>query len=238
MAIIYGLPDSEKQLLDMYPKSVKKIEDIDKVHQELKEELESHPDKGLVSKIQKWSKQRQVNRFEKNKDDPFHAGAGGEIEALEKLSKLSDDYHIFCGINAILPYFVRYNGHKNLRTAQLDFVVISKKGIILIEVKNWSNQYYNQHKDLSPHEQVDRAGRVLWIAIKSRWGGWFRSPKPPRITSVLLSIQGNMRYDPNYRFVSVSDLNKINYFIENKREELTEKDVKKLIKMLKDHVTK
>ena len=237
MAIIYGRADSEKQLLDKYPSRVKSIEDIDKVHQELKEDLKAEGN-GFFAGIKKWNKKRQINKFEKNKDDPFHAGADGEIQVLAKLSKLSDDYHVLCGIKASLPYYTTYRGQKNLRTAQLDFIVISKKGIILIEVKNWSNQYYNQHRNLSPHEQVDRAARVLWIAIKSRWGwGWWNT-QAPRVTSVLLSIRGNIKYDPHYKFVLVSDLNKINNFIENQREKLSDKEVKKLIKMLKGHVTK
>lgn len=116
--------------------------------------------------------------------------------------------------------------------------MLSKKGIILIEVKNWSDKFYRDTNKMSPHEQTDRAARVLWIAIKSRWGSWWRDTKPPRVTSVLLSIQGNMRYDPKYKFVNVCDLNMINRFIQNRREELSDKDVEKLIKMLKDHVTK
>ena len=234
MAIVYGKPDSEKQLLDLYPKHVKKIEDIETVHQKLKNELNAGGD-GFFAGVRKWIKKRKINKFEKNKNNPFHEGAKGEILTLKKLSQLSDAYHVLCGIRAILPQYVTYNERKDLRTAQIDFIVVSKKGIILIEVKNWSNQYYSQHKGISPHEQVDRAGRVLWIVIKSRWG-WFKR-NYPRVTSVLLSIQRNMRYDPNYKFVLVSDLDKINYFIENRNVELSQKEVKKIVKILKKHVT-
>ena len=232
MAIIYGRADSEKQLLSKYPKQVQKIEDIPKVHQEMKNELKVE-EKGLVAKIIRWNKKRQVNKFEKNKDNPFHAGARGELEVLEKLSQLSDDYHVLCGVNIGLPYYVTYNGKKNLGSAQIDFVVVSNKGVILIEVKNWSTEYYKQNKNLSPHEQVDRAGRVLWIALKS-----WRSPKNPSVGSVLLSVQGNMKYDPKYKFVFVTDLEKINYFIENRKEEFSDKNVKRIVDRLKNHVTK
>jgi hypothetical protein len=103
---------------------------------------------------------------------------------------------------------------------------------VLIEVKNWSSNFYTQNKKLSPHEQVDRAGRVLWIALQS-----WQSPTSPRVKSILLSIQGNMKYDPQYKFVSVSDLNKINSFIENRQEEFSDKEVKRLVDRLKDYVT-
>ena len=46
-----------------------------------------------------------------------------------------------------------------------------------------------------------------------------------------------MRYDPNYKFVNVTNLDRINYFIENRREELSDEDVQKLVKMLKNHVS-
>ena len=232
VAIIYGRAESEKELLKKYPKRVQKIEDIERVHQEMKEELKVK-EKGFFGGIKQWNKQRQVNKFEKNKNNPFHAGAKGELSVIDKLSELSDDYHVLCGLNIGLPYYVTYNGQKNLRSAQMDFVVVSRKGVILIEVKNWSTQYYNQHSELSPHEQVDRAGRVLWLALKS-----WRSPKSPRVTSVLLSIQDNMKYDPRYKFVSVSNLDKINNFIENRKEEFSDKDVKRIVDRLKGHVTR
>ena len=232
MALIYGRAESEKELLDLYPKKVKKIEDIDRVHQELKDELKGDH-KGFFGSVKKWNKQRQVNKFEKNKDDPFHAGASGEISVLKRLSELSDDYHIMCGLNFELPKYVTYNGRKNLKSAQMDFVVVSNRGVILIEVKNWSTQYYTQNNNLNPHEQVDRAGRVLWIALKS-----WRSPKNPPVTSVLLSIRENMNYNPNYKFVSVTDLNKINSFIEDRKEQFSDKEVQRIVDRLKNHVTK
>ena len=324
MAIIYGHAAAEKDLLSIAPESVQKIEDVETIHQELKEKLsktkkdffDKVPDKIVeeekilekikgdekatqqkfdekikileskkaqggfstisssikISLVKNISKRREINKIKKlekkqqeqlsewkeNPEQIFNKeqkdkikevttfaeleksneikGAKGEVRALKKLSELSDDYHILCGIRAELPHYVTYNGRKNLRSAQLDFVVISKKGIILIEVKNWSDKFYRETNKIRPHEQVDRAGRVLWIVIKTRWG-WLKT-QTPRVTSVLLSIQGNMRYDPSYKFVNVSDLDRINYFIENRKEELSDKDVEKLVNMLKDHVTK
>ena len=231
MAIIYGRAESEKELLKNYPDEVERIEDIPKMYEHFKDKLKEE-DKGFFAGIRKWNKQRQVNKFENNKDNPFHAGAKGELQVLEKLSQLSDDYHVLCGLNIGLSNYVTYNGKKNLRSAQMDFVVISKKGVILIEVKNWSTEYLRNHDKLSPHEQVDRSGLVLWIALKSWW-----SPKNPRVTKVLLSIRKNMKYDPRYKFVLISDLNKINYFVENRKEEFSDKDVERIVDRLKGYVT-
>ncbi len=231
MAIIYGRAASEKELIKLYPKSVQSVDDIDRVHQDLKDELKT-PEKGFFGKIKTWNKKQQLHKFEKNKDDPFHAGASGELQVLQKLSELSDDFHVLCGLNLYLPFYVTYNGKKNLRSAQIDFVVVSTRGVVLIEVKNWSNKYYNLNKNLSPHEQVDRASRILWISLKS-----WRSPKNPSVKPVVVSIKGNIPYDPNFKFVLASDLDRINTVLQNRKEEFSENEVGRIVDRLKDHVT-
>ena len=177
----------------------------------------------------------EIKHFDRVRKDPMLAGAKGEKLVLKKLSELSDDYHVFCGVRAELPYTVRYDGKKNLRKAQLDFIVISKKGAVLIEVKNWSDKYVNSQSPWRAHEQVDKAGKVLWIVIKSRWS-WWRGKNPP-VKNVLLSIQGNLRYNPNYKFVSVCNLDSINDFIKNRKDELSDRGVRKLIGLFKDEVS-
>jgi hypothetical protein len=236
MAIIYGYTDTEKRLLDKLPNEVQSIDDIDKVHREFKEEFDSIEDKGIRNKFSRWNKKRQINKIENNKNSSLHAGVKGELRVLNTLSKLDDAYHIFCGVNMELPHYITYNGKKNLKSAQMDFVVVSKRGIILIEVKNWTDTYVFKNREnggLEPHEQVERAGRVLWICLKD----WF-APKNPSVTSVLLTIQGNMQYNPAYKFVAVKDLITINPWIQKRKEEFSDKEVERIINRLKGHVTK
>ncbi|MCE2507246.1 MAG: NERD domain-containing protein [Nitrosopumilaceae archaeon] len=230
MAIIYGRADSEKQLLDLYPKRVKEIDDIDKVEVEMQEELLAEA-KGLVAKFRRWRLKKQYKKFEQKRDDPFHAGAKGENQVIDKLSRLDDEYHVLCGVRLGLSHYISYNGKKNLKSAQIDFVVVSKKGVYAIEVKNWSDKYLERQNYFSPHEQAGRAGRLLWHVLKS-WR------KTPRVTSVVLSIKGNIKYDPKYKVVFVSNINNINKFLENREDVLSDKEVEKIVKKLKDHVTK
>jgi len=234
VAIIYGISEATKNFLKKMPKEVKSLEDIEKIHQKLTEEYDELENKGLISKFNRWNKKRQIKKIEENTDSIEHKGARGEVLALEKLSELSDNYHVFCGVNKHLKNYVTYRRKRNLRSAQMDFVVVSKKGVSVIEVKNWSSHYYKNYYGLPPHEQVDRAGRVLWITLKSSWF----SPKNPPVTSVLLSIQGNINYDENYGFVKVKDLNNINYFLQNKEEQFSEKEVNRLIGRIKGDITK
>lgn len=233
MAIIYGISEATKEFLKKLPKEVKSLDDVDKVHEEMKEEFDSVEDKGLKNKFSRWRKKRQIDKIKDNIDGVEHAGAKGEILALEKLSELPDDYHVFCGVNKDLGKYVTYRRRRDLKSTQMDFVVVSKRGVVVIEVKNWSAKYYKNHYGLRPHEQVDRAGRVLWIKLKS---SWFR-PKDPQVTSVLLSIQGSIPSDPNYGYVVVKNLNDINSYIQNKVEQFSEKEVKRLIDRVKGDVT-
>ena len=96
----------------------------------------------------------------------------------------------------------------------------------MIEVKNWSDNYVRNNENLSPDEQTERAGRVLWISLQN-------VIKNIRVTNVLLSIQGNMSYNQKYRSVFVSSLNKINQFLENRQDSLNQKEVKKIVDSLK-----
>lgn len=234
MALVYGVSEATKKFLKNLPNEVESLDDIDKVHRKMKEEFDSIEDKGLGNKFSRWRKKRQINKIDDNLDGIEHAGAKGETLALEKLSELPDDYHIFCGVNKDLGKYITYRRKRNLKSAQMDFVVVSKRGVVLIEVKNWSAKYYKNHYGLRPHEQVDRAGRVLWIKLKS---SWFR-PKDPQVTSVLLSIQGSIPADTNYGYVVVKNLNDINSYIQNKVEKFSEKEVKRLIDRVKGDVTK
>jgi len=55
---------------------------------------------------------------------------------------------------------------------------------------------------------------------------------------VVLSIKGNIKYDPKYNLVFVANINNINKLLENRQDVLSEKQVKKIVKKLKGRVTK
>jgi len=230
MAIIFGMADTEKRLLDKLPNKVKSIDDISQVHKDMKDDY-ILMGTSLRNKLNKWKLKRQITKIEENKDSPLHKGAKGEIKVLEKLSELNDDFHVMCGLNIDLGKFVSYDGEWNLRSAQMDYVVISKLGVVLIEVKNWSPDFIKQHKGLSPYEQVDRAGRVLWITLQD----WVKNPS---VASVLLSLGENFQYNSTYKFVNVKNMENINTFIQSRYEKLSEKEVEKIVNRIKKHVTK
>ena len=239
MAIIYGIADSEKNLLAKLPKEVKNVEDMDRVRKEfykkMKRQRYGYGRKGIggiiFSEIKRWHYKRQVDKFQYKKIGKLKTGTKGENKVIDELSKLDDSYHIMCGIDIELPNWVTYNGKKNLKSAQMDIVVVCPKGVFMIEVKNWTDEYaQNNKQDFSPYEQAGRAGLVLWITLK-------KVIKDIRVTNVLLSIRGNLQYNEKYRLVYVSSLDNINQFLEKRQDSLNEKEVEKIVNELERYVT-
>ena len=123
MAIIYGISEATKEFLKKMPKQIQRLDEIDDVSRELKQELDSIEDKGIGNKFNRWRKQRVINKIEDNIDNVEHAGAKGENLALGKLSELPDVFHVFCGVNKELKKYVTYRRRRDLKSAQMDFVV-------------------------------------------------------------------------------------------------------------------
>ena len=231
MAIIYGKADSEKSLLKKLPGEVRHFDDMDRVKKDFENKIKQVDD-GFFSGLKRWNYKRQVKKFDKARENPLHPGTKGEINVIEELEKLDDTFHILCGVRIQLPRYVTYNKRRNLKSAQMDFVVVSTKGVYMIEVKNWSNQFANNNSNnnFSPYEQTERAGRVLWISLQ-------KVIKNVRVTNILLSIKGNLPYNESYRSVYVSSLDKINNFLEKRQDEFNKNEVEKIVKSLNGFVT-
>ena len=188
--------------------------------------LEVDPE-GVFSK-QKNGLISYINKLDYLVQCPEYWGAYGEIKVLQELKKLDDRYYILCNVNIQLKKYVSYNGEWNLRSAQMDFVVVGPTGIYVMEVKNWGSDQVNHHMGLNPHEQVDRAGRVLWIYLKQH--SFFYKP---RVTNLLVPVQGNIGYNPSYRSVLIRNPYGLVKFInENNRNTLDENRIFKVVKIL------
>ena len=224
MVIIHGSSDSERRLLGKLPGEVRSMDDMHKVKKDFKRKHEAAS--GWFAGLKRWNYRRQIGKIDRGMKDPLRAGARGEKNVLDKLSALDDSYYVFCDLRVRLPYAVRYRGQKNLRSAQMDLVVACLKGVFLVEVKNWSDRYA-MNPGWSPHEQTERAGRVLWIALQNTIGG-------VRVVNILLSMRGNIQYDSNYRSVWVSDPDRIAGFLKNKPDALAPPDLERVLAVLHD----
>ena len=192
--------------------------------------LENEPDKVFYGE-QKGLKS-EINQLEDVKKSPNYSGAYGELQVLNELKKLNDDFHIFCDVNITLADYVHYRGNRNLKSAQMDFVVVGHTGIFVIEVKNWSSEYLNSYDGISPHEQVDRAGRVLYIYFKKHTFLF-----KPRITELLVPIRHNREYDEKYKFVFIRNPSGIREFIRSdNKTTLSDRKINKLVSLLKHKI--
>lgn len=224
------MADSERRLLDKLPNEVKDVDDMDRVKKEFEDKL-ANEGSGLFAGIKKWNYKRQIGKFDKKDVKLFHRGTRGENQVIDELLKLDDSFHILCGVDIELPYWVTYNGKKNLKSAQMDLVVVCPKGVFMIEVKNWSDKFANSNDGyFNPYEQTERAGRVLWISLQD-------VIKNTRVTNILLSIKGNLQYNQSYRSVYVSSLDRINQFLDKRQDAMSEREVEKIVKNLRIFVT-
>ena len=170
----------------------------------------------------------EIKQLQRVLDLPDYPGAIGEISVLNHLKNLGDTYHVFCDLNIKLKDYVRYKGTRNLRSAQMDFVVVGQTGIFLIEVKNWSENFQMHHQGLSPHEQADRAGLVLWIYLKKQFFIY-----TPRVQNLLVSLQGNFNYNKSYKCVFCMKPYNLCNFISNHNMILKQNKIDKIVKVLR-----
>ena len=230
MAIIYGIADSERSLLDKMPREVETLKDISRVKKEFEEKIENNKG-GFFGGIRKWNYKRQIKKIDKARRSPLNPGTKGENQVIRELKKLDNSYHVLCGVTIELPRYVNYRGRRNLKSAQMDFVVVCPKGVFMIEVKNWSNQFVkNSDWKFDPYEQTERAGRVLWIEIQDIL-------EDCRVTNVLLSIKGNLSYDREFPSVFVTSLDKINWFLQKREHYLDDDEIETLVDELEHYVT-
>lgn len=208
------------------PKAIRNADENIQIQMGVINTLEVNPE-GVFSR-EKNGLISYINRLDGLTKSPEYWGAAGELKVLQELRKLDDRYHILCDVNIQLQKYVSYNREWNLRTAQMDFVVVGPTGIYVMEVKNWSSNQVNHHTGLNPHEQVDRAGRVLWIYLKQH--SFFYKP---RVTNLLIPVQGNIGYNPSYRSVLIRNPYGLVRFInENNRNTLDENRVLKVVRIL------
>ena len=211
------------------PWKLRKIKNSEIKQESVLYELEEKPED--VFEEEQIELYNEIEKLEEIKKNPSYSGAFGELKVLNALRELDENFHVFCDVNVELDGWHWYNGEKNLKSAQMDFVVVSRKGIFVIEVKNWSTKYYDQNENLSPHEQLERAGKVLWIFLKSRF-------KNVAVKNVLIPVNNNIRYKKEFKFVWVSSISRINDNINDGKDILPNYGVKRIVNVLKKFTTK
>jgi hypothetical protein len=209
------------------PKEMKEITNRINTQSDVIQDLEHNP-KAVFENEESYLVDRK-NNLETAYRSTDYRGAYGELAILDELKKLDDDYSVFCDLQITLKDYVTYKGQRNLRSAQIDYVVTGPTGIYSIEVKNWGNSF--EGKRFSPHEQADREGLCLYIYLKNHFVFYV-----PKVKNLLVSVKGNMRYDPRHPYVFVTSKWKINNFIKQGKSSIPFSRLDKINRLLEKSI--
>jgi hypothetical protein len=122
----------------------------------------------------------------------FLIGASGEEEVIEHLKFLPDDYHVFNDVKIDFAKWIYWkkgkDGDKNIKTSQIDHLVVGPTGLFLIETKKWRRtDIENKRSDVV--YQIQRANYALWRYLINS-----HIDCDIRIRSVAVSIHGNSQW--------------------------------------------
>ncbi|HCK67538.1 MAG TPA: hypothetical protein DHW49_14855 [Anaerolineae bacterium] len=144
---------------------------------------------------------------------PDFAGAIAEIELIEKLKTLPDNYCLINDVKINLIESIRFDGEW-LASAQIDHLVISPYGIFVIEVKNWSKKFTLDGNYFDPYLQVKRARYLCYRVIGEKYNLKVRSiiaykgsipEKPSNSQSKVLRIEKVKDYVLWFKETNVSN---------------------------------
>lgn len=99
---------------------------------------------------------------------PDLAGAIAELELIEKLRTLPDNYYVVSDVKLEAKKAIHFD-NEWLESAQIDHVVISPSGMFVIEVKNWSRKFIQEGNYFDPYQQVKRASYLCYKLIGERY---------------------------------------------------------------------
>jgi len=123
-------------------------------------------DKPILIKQQIRKVSSQIEQLESILNSSDYKGAIAELEMIEHLKGLPNDHVVFSDVCLESYEYHRYNGSP-LKSAQIDHLVVSPKGIFIIEVKNWSKHFADSNDYHDPCNQIERANRLCYILLNN-----------------------------------------------------------------------
>jgi hypothetical protein len=105
-----------------------------------------------------------VDLFQNVLSSSEFAGARAELELIESLRTLPDNYYIINDVKLEIDKAIHFDGEW-LTSAQIDHIVVAPSGIFVIEVKNWSKKFMRDGDYFDPYQQVKRASYLCYKLI-------------------------------------------------------------------------
>ena len=97
---------------------------------------------------------------------PQLAGARAELDVLECLKNLPDDYYVYGDLKLRAHRKIRFAG-EYLQSAQIDYLVVGPTGVFVVEVKCWGRQHIARNGYHDPYEQVGRHSYLCYDLIRT-----------------------------------------------------------------------
>jgi len=105
-----------------------------------------------------------VNLLQAIVSSPDLAGAIAELELIESLRTLPDNYYVVSDVKLEINKAIHFDGEW-LRSAQIDHVIVAPSGIFVIEVKNWSKKFMQDGDYFDSYQQVKRSSYLCYKLI-------------------------------------------------------------------------
>jgi len=91
--------------------------------------------------------------------------ASTELEMLEYLKQLPDDFQVINNINLTVDRGFLFEG-KWLTNGHIDHLVITPSGLFAIEVKNWNRETSDKDSTIDPFRQIKYSAQLCYEMIK------------------------------------------------------------------------
>jgi len=145
----------------------------------------------------------KVNLLENVLKSPELAGGIAELELIESLKSLPDNYYVINDVNLEIPKAIYFDG-KWLKSAQIDHVVVTPAHIFVIEVKNWSKKFTQAGSYFDPYQQIKRSSYLCYRLIGERYN---------LRTKSVIAYKGSIPDKPSYSNARVLPIDEVNGYI-------------------------
>ena len=169
---------------------------------------------------------------------PIIAGAIGENQVQKMLTKLSGHNYLIndFNLNFTPPIYNKKTGDR-IFNIQIDHLLISDRGLFLIETKNWSNESISNLDLRSPVTQIKRSSYALFTFLNSDrninsfylshpWG-----ERKIDVKSIIVFI--NALPKQKFKYVKILHLQMLNNYIQHFEPIYNKYEVEELFKALK-----
>lgn len=131
-------------------------------------------------------------------------GLKGEYIVNKELQKLHDNYYVY--------YDISFRVRK--KRCQIDHIVICSSGIFLIETKLWSSNFSSTY---TPFKQLERSLKLFLEKFKGNY--------KLHVKQVLVSVNGSLEYNPEFKSIYVTSPSKLLKYIINCKKVYSENEV-------------